>query len=88
MPLKARRFSEINDGSVTSCHISNYFMRTSNDFQKERSMKMNKIFLSLVIVIVMALTGCNTFKGMGKDLESAGQTIQKASDKTSESINK
>ena len=63
-------------------------MMTSNDFQKERSMKMNKIFLSIVIVIVMALTGCNTFKGMGKDLESAGQTIQKASDKTSESINK
>jgi len=63
-------------------------MRTSNDFQKERSMKMNKVFLSIVIVIVMALTGCNTFKGMGKDLESAGQTIQKASDKTSESINK
>ena len=68
--------------------MSNYFMRTSNDFQKERSMKMNKIFLSIVIVIVMALTGCNTFKGMGKDLESAGQTIQKASDKTSESIEK
>jgi len=68
--------------------MSNYFMRTSNDFQKERSMKMNKVFLSIVIVIVMALTGCNTFKGMGKDLESAGQTIQKASDKTSESINK
>ena len=49
---------------------------------------MNKVFLSIVIVIVMALTGCNTFKGMGKDLESAGQTIKKASDKTSESINK
>ena len=49
---------------------------------------MNKVFLSIVIVIVMALTGCNTFKGMGKDLESAGQTIQKASDKTSESIKK
>ena len=61
---------------------------TRNDFQKERSVKMNKIFLSIVIVIVMALTGCNTFKGMGKDLESAGQTIQKASDKTSESIKK
>jgi predicted small secreted protein len=63
-------------------------MRTSNDFQKERSMKMNKIFLSIVIVIVMTLTGCNTFKGMGKDIEGAGQTIQKASDKTSESISK
>ena len=49
---------------------------------------MNKIFLSILIVIVMALTGCNTFKGMGKDIEGAGQTIQKASDKTSESIKK
>jgi predicted small secreted protein len=61
-------------------------MRASNDFQKERSMKTNKTFLSIVIVIVMALTGCNTFKGMGKDIEGTGQTIQKASDKTSESI--
>jgi len=49
---------------------------------------MNKIFLSIFIVIVMALTGCNTFKGMGKDIEGAGQTIQKASDKTKESISK
>ena len=49
---------------------------------------MNKIFLSIVIVIIMALTGCNTFKGMGKDLEGAGQTTQKASDKTRELIEK
>ncbi len=49
---------------------------------------MNKIFLSIIIVIVMALTGCNTFKGMGKDIEGAGQSIQKASDKTKESLKK
>jgi len=61
---------------------------TRNDFQKERSMKMNNIFLSIFVVIFMALTGCNTFKGMGKDIEGAGQTIQKASDKTKESISK
>jgi predicted small secreted protein len=60
----------------------------SNDFQNKRSMKMKKIFLPAIIVIVMALTGCNTFKGMGKDIEDAGHGIQKASDKTKEAITK
>jgi predicted small secreted protein len=63
-------------------------MMASNIFQKKRSMKMNKIVLSIFIVIVLALTGCNTFKGMGKDLEGAGQSIQKASYKTKDAVKK
>lgn len=34
------------------------------------------------------IAGCNTFKGMGKDIEGAGQAIQKASEKTKEAITK
>jgi predicted small secreted protein len=49
---------------------------------------MKKFVLPILIVIVMALTGCNTFKGMGKDIEGAGHGIQKASDKTREAITK
>lgn len=29
---------------------------------------MKNIFLSVIMIIVMALTGCNTFKGMGKGI--------------------
>ena len=47
---------------------------------------MKKIILSAIMVIIMALTGCNTFKGMGKDIEGAGHGIQKASDRTREAI--
>ncbi len=45
------------------------------------------VFLSFMAVVI-AVTGCNTFKGMGKDIEGAGQAIQKASDKTKEGIKK
>ena len=30
------------------------------------------------IVVLLALTGCNTFEGAGKDLEAAGESIQEA----------
>ena len=49
---------------------------------------MKKIFLAFIILIVLTLAGCNTFKGMGKDIEGAGQGLQKASEKTSEAIKK
>ncbi len=49
---------------------------------------MKNIFLTVIMVMVMALTGCNTFKGMGKDIEGAGHGIQKAADKTKEAITK
>lgn len=30
---------------------------------------------------LLAATACNTFHGMGKDLESAGKTVEKSSGK-------
>jgi predicted small secreted protein len=40
--------------------------------------------LALVVLLVAAMTllaGCNTMRGVGKDVEAAGRTIQKSADK-------
>ena len=33
----------------------------------------------LVLVAALALAGCNTVQGVGKDIEKAGEAIQKSS---------
>ncbi|HTD89304.1 MAG TPA: entericidin A/B family lipoprotein [Burkholderiales bacterium] len=35
----------------------------------------------LFALLVVALTGCNTVHGIGKDVEKAGEAIQKKSDR-------
>jgi len=51
-----------------------------------------RILFSLMITALIfgaaTLNGCNTFKGMGKDIEGAGEAISKAADKTKEAIKK
>jgi entericidin B len=37
-----------------------------------------KIFALLSIGMMFALVGCNTVKGVGKDIEKGGEAIQKA----------
>lgn len=37
--------------------------------------------LVMIVVFTAILSGCNTFHGMGKDIESLGQTIKKSADK-------
>ena len=46
------------------------------------------IFTGIVALIaaVFFCTGCNTFQGMGKDIEGAGKAIQRTVDKTKKSI--
>jgi len=43
-------------------------------------MKARKVFMAaaLVVLLVVALfvTGCNTFRGAGKDIERAGEKMQ------------
>jgi predicted small secreted protein len=41
-----------------------------------------------VAALLIALAGCNTFKGMGKDVEGAGKAIGNAAEKTKEAITK
>ena len=42
---------------------------------------MRKIVLILVALWAVTLTGCNTMHGFGKDMERAGEAIQKKSDR-------
>jgi predicted small secreted protein len=39
------------------------------------------IFTVLTIMYLTAATGCHTIHGVGQDIESAGDSIQKATDK-------
>jgi predicted small secreted protein len=42
---------------------------------------VKKIILAVLIIIyITALTGCHTMHGLGQDIESAGESIQKAAD--------
>ena len=42
---------------------------------------MKRIAIFLLMVWVVALTGCETMKGLGKDVEKAGEAIQKKADR-------
>lgn len=44
-------------------------------------MMMNKI-LAASIIAAFVLSGCNTFKGVGKDVSSAGNAVTKTAEKT------
>jgi len=39
---------------------------------------MIKLIGSLLLISSFALAGCNTVEGMGKDLEKAGEAVQKS----------
>ena len=42
---------------------------------------VKKIILAVLFIIyITALTGCHTMHGLGQDIESAGESIQKAAD--------
>ncbi len=42
---------------------------------------MKKIAVILVALWAVALAGCNTMRGFGQDMEKAGESIQKKSEK-------
>lgn len=48
-------------------------------------MMMKKI-LAASLVVAFVLTGCNTFKGVGKDVSKAGETVTNTAEKTSNEI--
>ena len=39
---------------------------------------MNKVLVLIVLVFAVSLTGCNTWHGLGKDVEKVGEKIQKS----------
>jgi predicted small secreted protein len=42
---------------------------------------MKQVALFLLMVWAVALAGCETMKGFGKDMEKAGEAIQKKADR-------
>lgn len=48
---------------------------------------MKKI-LATCLIMAFVLTGCNTFKGMGKDVSKAGDAVTNTAEKTSDEIRK
>jgi predicted small secreted protein len=51
--------------------------------ERKKEHKMIKKF-TLIILPLGLLTGCNTFHGIGKDIESLGKAFQKGSGQTEE----
>ena len=49
--------------------------------------EMKKIVLSS-LVMLFVLTGCNTVKGMGEDVSSAGNAVSNTAEKTQDEIRK
>jgi len=48
-------------------------------------MMMKKI-LAVSLMMAFVLTGCNTVKGMGKDVSKAGDAVTNTAEKTSDEI--
>ncbi len=42
---------------------------------------MKTLILALLAAMMMALSGCNTVEGAGKDVKATGQAVEKAADK-------
>lgn len=42
---------------------------------------MKILLSSLVIMLVLGLSGCETMKGLGEDIQSAGKALSKSADK-------
>jgi entericidin B len=56
----------------------------AKNFSKETSMK--KLAALLALLYIGALAGCNTFEGMGKDIERGGEKVQDGSKSTKEKM--
>lgn len=45
---------------------------------------MKKLYLSAALVFGLAVSACNTWDGMGEDVESAGDAVEDATDEVGE----
>ncbi len=46
----------------------------------QRLPSLARIVVGLLVVATLFLTACNTVRGVGKDVEKAGEAIQKGAD--------
>lgn len=42
---------------------------------------MTKLVVAILAICAVVLAGCNTMQGLGKDMEQAGEAIQKKANK-------
>lgn len=42
---------------------------------------MNSLIISITIALTFAISGCNTVKGVGQDIQKAGEKIEGAAKK-------
>ncbi|HJQ63987.1 MAG TPA: entericidin A/B family lipoprotein [Burkholderiales bacterium] len=42
---------------------------------------MTKLVVAILTICAVVLAGCNTMQGLGKDMEQAGEAIQKKANK-------
>ncbi|MFP6841524.1 MAG: entericidin A/B family lipoprotein [Acinetobacter sp.] len=49
---------------------------------------MMKKVLAASLLMAFVLTGCNTFKGVGKDVSKAGDAVTNTAEKTSNEIHR
>ncbi|MBE9401263.1 entericidin A/B family lipoprotein [Acinetobacter albensis] len=49
---------------------------------------MMKKVLAASLLMAFVLTGCNTFKGVGKDVSKAGDAVTNTAEKTSDEIHR
>lgn len=38
------------------------------------------VLATLAVLVVLSVTGCNTMRGVGKDIKKGGEAIEKAAD--------
>lgn len=43
-------------------------------------MNINHYVWGVLLIALLAITGCNTMEGAGEDVQKAGETIEKAAD--------
>jgi predicted small secreted protein len=48
--------------------------------QRRRKMNVKRYVWGVLMIALLAMTGCNTMEGAGEDVQKAGKSIEKAAD--------
>ncbi len=82
--------ADFDHGSVPICELNSRLLKIPDDVPSGDGRKeehaMRKIGVMFVAVAVLALLGgsllgCNTVKGVGKDIKRGGQAVENAADR-------
>lgn len=48
---------------------------------------MSKLLVLLLVLLGFTVTGCNTFRGAGRDVQAVGQSVEEAADEVQDDLN-